>query len=109
DAKELAINYNLLQVWDMMSLYICQNEVLKPDKIDPAPTSYSGPGVGLALTPLGNNTIVLDPYPFDQPSLTTNVIHRRLTQSAFKDTAELQDVYFRTPPQIASFTLVSKH
>jgi hypothetical protein len=27
DSKELAINYNLLQVWDMMSLYICSTEV----------------------------------------------------------------------------------
>jgi hypothetical protein len=41
DAKELAINYNLLQVWDMMSLYICSTEVLKPDKIEPVPMSYS--------------------------------------------------------------------
>jgi hypothetical protein len=49
---------------------------------------------------------VLDPYPFDQPSLTTNVIFRRLPQTKFKDSAELQTVYFKTAPQIASFTLV---
>ena len=107
DAKEFAINYNLLQVWDMMSLYICSTEVLKPDRIEPVPVSYSGAaGVGMTLTPVEANTIALDPYPFDQPSLTTNVIFRRLPQTKFKDSAELQTVYFKTAPQIASFRLV---
>ncbi len=79
DAKELAINYNLLQVWDMMSLYICSTEVLKPDRIEPVPVAYSASaGVALALTPLQSSTIALDPYPFCQPSLTPNVIFRRL-------------------------------
>lgn len=107
DAEELAINYNLLQVWDMMSLYICSNERLKPERIEPAPVSYSGQaGVALALIPLEPHTIALSPYPFDQPSLTANVIFRRLTQSKFKDSAELQSAYFKTAPQIAAFRLV---
>ena len=42
----------------------------------------------------------------DQRSLTTNVIFRRLSQAKFKDSTELQDVYFKTAPQIASFKLV---
>ena len=84
--KELAINYNLLQVWDMISLYVCSNEVLKPDRIEPVPVSYAGAaGVGMTLTPIEAHTIALDPYPFDQPSLTTNVIFRRLQQTKFKD------------------------
>jgi hypothetical protein len=60
----------------------------------------------MTLTPVEPHTIALDPYPFDQPSLTTNMIFRRLPQSKFKDTAELQTVYFRTAPQVASFKLV---
>jgi hypothetical protein len=51
---------------------------------------------------------VLDPYPFDQPSLTTNVIFRRLPQTEFKGSVELQMVYFKTAPQIASFTLMPR-
>lgn len=111
DTNELAINYNLLQVWDMISLYICQNETLTPDTIDPVPTGYSAKHVAMTLTPLGDsdNTVALDPYPFDQAALTTNIIHRRLTQNKFKDQAELQEVYFKTAPQIASFKLVSAH
>jgi len=73
------------------------------------PVAYSGvAGVALTLTPVQSNTIALDPYPFDQPSLTTNVIFRRLRQTKFKDSAELQTVYFKTAPQIASFTLVPR-
>jgi hypothetical protein len=107
DAKALAINYNLLQVWDLLSLYICSTEVLKPDCIEPAPTGYSGAATAMTLTPMQpGTTIALDPYPFDQPALTTNVIFRRLTQTKFQDSAELQEMYFKTPPQIASYTLV---
>jgi hypothetical protein len=107
DTNELAVNYNLLQVWDIISLYICSTEVLKPDKIEPVPVSYSGAaGVAMTLTPVEANTIALDPYPFDQPSLTTSVIYRRLPQAKFKDSAELQAVYFKTAPQIVSFRLV---
>lgn len=107
DSGELATNYNLLQVWDLMSLYICSDESLKKDRIGPVPVSYSGrDGVEMSLSPLEARTIALDPYPFDQTSLTANVLHRRLTQNKFKDTAELQAAYFKTTPQIASFRLV---
>src|SRR5215471_8408442 len=49
DSSELAINYNLLQVWDMMSLYICSNEVLEQDRIEPVPVAYSD-GAAVAMT-----------------------------------------------------------
>ena len=107
DDREIAVNYNLLQVWDMMSLYICSTEVLKPDRIEPVPVAYSGAaGVAMTLTPLPANSIALDPYPFDQATLTTNIIFRRLGQSKFKDSSELQAAYFKTAPQIVSFKLV---
>ena len=34
------------------------------------------------------------------------MIFRRLTQTKFKDSAELQSAYFKTAPQITSFQLV---
>jgi hypothetical protein len=105
--EELAINYNLLQVWDMMSLYICSSERHKPDRIEPVPVSYSGrKGVTMTLTPLDVQAVGIDPYPFDQPHLNANLIYRRLTQSKLKDSAELQSVYFKTEPKIASFRIV---
>jgi hypothetical protein len=107
DANELMTNYTLLQVWDLISLYICSTEVLKPDRIAPVPLGYTGTAsADMTLTPIGTNTVALDPYPFDQPSLTANLIFRRLPQTKFKDETELQTVYFGTAPQIASFRLV---
>ena len=106
DAKQLVTNYTLLQAWDLISLYICSAETFKPDRIAPVPIDYAGAPTEMTLTPTGANTIELDPYPFDQPSLTANLIFRRLTQTKFKDEAELQAVYFGTAPQIASFHLV---
>ena len=110
DAGELTINYKLLQAWDILSLYICSTDRLAKDGIAPVPTAYSGKdGVAVTLTPQEPATIALDPYPFDQPSLTTNVIFRRLRQNTFRDSAELQSVYFRTAPEIASYRLVPAH
>jgi hypothetical protein len=110
DTGELAINYNLLQVWDLMSLYICSDETLAPERIEPVPIRYSDrdrlASLPMTLVPLEARTIALDPYPFDQPSLTANVIFRRLTQNKFDDSAELQSAYFKTAPQVVSFQLV---
>jgi hypothetical protein len=107
DAAAIAINYNLLQVWDLLSLYICSTETLKTETIAPVPVKYAGgEGVGIKLTPREANTIAVDPYPFDQPALTTNLIFRRLKQVPFKDSVELQEAYFKTAPQIASYRLV---
>ena len=42
DADTFGVNFHLLQVWDMISLYICQNETLTPYVIDPVPVGYAG-------------------------------------------------------------------
>ena len=106
DAKRLMTNYTLLQAWDLISLYVCSTETFKPDRIAPVPLGYAGASTEMTLTPTGANTVALDPYPFNQPSLTANLIFRRLTQTKFKDEAELQTAYFGTAPQIDSFHLV---
>jgi hypothetical protein len=107
DAGDRATNYNLLQVWDLLSLYICSTETLKADSIAPVPLGYeNAAGVTMTLTPLESTVIALDPYPFDQPTLTPSVIFRRLKQQKFADEGELQAAYFKTAPQITSFTLV---
>ena len=82
-AHEVAMNYNLLQVWDLLSLYICSNEQHKEHMIEPVPTAYqwSG-GVLLKLTPTAPATIAIDPFPFDQAPLEAAVVYRQLPPSA---------------------------
>lgn len=108
DAKELAKNYHLLQIWDLLSLYICSSERHEKEVIEPVPTSYGdGGAVRMELTPVSPGTVALDPYPFDRPSLTASVIYRRLNRTSFKDDKDLQATYFATAPQIAAFSFVS--
>jgi len=108
DRGEVAVNYSLLQVWDLLSLYICSNERLMPYTIAPAPTRYAGgEGARLALTPVAPSRITIDPYPFDQPELDIGVLHRRLPQSGFRDADDFHTAYFAAAPQLASFTFVA--
>ena len=107
DRHEVAVNYNLLQVWDMLSLYICSNEHLAEHVIAPVPTGYAGgEGARVRLSPTSSR-ITVDPYPFDQPALDIGVVHRRLPRNTFRDADEFQTAYFAAAPQLANFTLVA--
>lgn len=111
DRHEVAVNYNLLQVWDLLSLYICSNEQHKDHVIAPAPTAYAagGSGVALKLTPTSPATIAVDPFPFDQAPLEAAVVYRQLSQSALHDADTFKAAYFGARPQVAVFTFVATH
>jgi hypothetical protein len=106
DGSQLMVNYNLLQVWDMMSLYICSTPSLSPTELGPAPTDYAGNNVILNFQPGADGKISLDPWPFDEPSLTANVVYRRLKVQRFETDSALQEAYFKTPPAVMAFTFV---
>ena len=108
DRQELAINYNLLQVWDLMSLYICSNEHLKECTIEPVPTTYfdGGKGVTMKLVPSSQGRIAASPYPFDGPSLEVSVVFRQLRRDELRDRDSFQAAYFAARPQVANFTFV---
>jgi hypothetical protein len=105
DGHELAVNYHLLQVWDLLSLYICTQEKHKEEAIEPVLTSYAeGAGICLRLSPRSPTRIAVDPFPFDQPSLDLSVIYRRLPESRFQDAHAFEAAYFGAAPQLATFT-----
>jgi len=103
DAHEVAVNYHLLQVWDLLSLYICTQERHKEEVVDPVPTTYSGEGVCMRLQPISSTRILVEPYPFDQAALQLGVVYRRLP-ATFPDAHAFEAAYFEAPPQLASFT-----
>ena len=106
--EQLAINYNLLQVWDLMSLYICSNEQLKECTINPVPTAYSddGKGVAMKLVPSSGARISAAPYPFGRPSLDVSVVFRQLKRDELRDRDSFQAAYFAARPQVANFTFL---
>jgi len=109
DRHEVTVNYNLLQVWDLLSLYICSNEHHKDYVIEPAPTAYSASSgnVALKLTPTAPATISIDPFPFDQAPLEAAVVYRALPPSALHDADAFKAAYFGARPQVAVFTFVA--
>jgi hypothetical protein len=105
DQHEVAVNYQLLQVWDLMSLYLCTQERLKEGAIEPVPTRYvEGEGLCLRLTPLSPGRIAIDPFPFDQSPFKVNVVYRRRPESRFADAHAFEAAYFGAAPQVACFT-----
>jgi hypothetical protein len=105
DADEFAVNFHLLQVWDLLSLWVCCNEVLKEITVAPVPTGYAaGETASVHFKPTASNVISVDPFPFDRPSLLLGVVYRRLPAGEFKDAQAFHEAIFGTSPQIATFT-----
>lgn len=108
DRQEVAVNYNLLQVWDLLSLYICSNDRLEPHAIGPVPMTYANTAsaVTIRLTPAASQTqIDVDPFPFDRSALEVALVYRRLPGSDLHDLDSFHAAYFGAAPQVAVFTL----
>ena len=106
DAAAFAINFHLLQVWDLLSLYLCTGEP-KPDRIEPVPLDRAGRDLRtVTLTPGPDATIAIEPYPFAQRRLTVGYVYRELDRTRFPDQAAFRAAWFGAAPQIKSFTFV---
>jgi hypothetical protein len=108
DLQQLRVNYRLLQVWDLLSLYFsCAPPV--QDYIEPVPTSYrdaDGAGVRLSLNPIGKATIAIDPYPFDVDELRVQLCGRRTKVATFENRDAFVKAYFQAPLELLEWTLV---
>ena len=106
DEGEFWTNYQLLQAFDLISLLLCNKDAVD-DYIEPVPTSYDGrsAAVRLTLKTVAANTIELDPFPLDRPSLRVQLIRRRLDRATFPDVASFREAYFQATPEAIDFTL----
>jgi hypothetical protein len=107
DEEQVRRNYRLIQIWDLLGLYFgCQEPV--DDYMSPVPTREAGPdeGVKMTMTPLGDNRVAFDPYPFDVPNLNVQMTCRRLDQATFANDAEFRRAYFRAPVGLLEYELV---
>lgn len=109
DRSEVEINYQLLQVMDLLSLYLCTSEP-KVEQIGLAPTRYdgaSGAGAMLTLTPASATRIVIDPWPLDVPELEASFVYRHV-KSTFETQEAFRAAYFGAAPQVMSFIFAAK-
>jgi DNA-binding GntR family transcriptional regulator len=98
-------NYDLLQAFDLLSLYVCTadlapapgapvarlTDVLGEIEVPPGPRVIgsvperpSGARLELVLTPTGEGAIAVDPYPFDQDSVELALSARSIPDRAYE-------------------------
>jgi hypothetical protein len=109
DEAEFWTNYQLLQAFDLISLFLCNKDVVD-DYIEPVPTSYDSrsPPAKLALNTVEGNRIAIEPFPFDVNPLRVQLIRRELKRNAFPDAAAFRAAYFQAIPQAVEFTLCGR-
>jgi hypothetical protein len=109
DEAEFWTNYQLLQTFDFISLFLC-NKDLVDDHIEPVPTSYDGktPPARVALKTIEATTIAVDPFPFDVNPLRIQLIRREIDRSVFPDPGAFREAYFKAIPVAIDFTLCSR-
>jgi hypothetical protein len=108
DEAEFWTNYQLLQTFDFISLFLCNKDVVD-DVIEPVPTSYGGktPPTRLSLKTVAGTTIALDPFPFDVDPLRVQLVRREIDRSVFPDPGAFREAYFKAIPVAIDFTLRS--
>ena len=108
DRAQVLVNYQLLQMLDLLSLYLCTSEP-RADRLDFVPTSYAGngrDGVVLTLTPHGDGRIAVTPYPFDQPAVQAAFVYRHLPAQDHASNEDFRRAYFGAAPNVMTFTFV---
>jgi hypothetical protein len=106
DAREVRVNYRLLQFWDLLSLYFCTRPPVD-QYIEPVPRTYGEEqNARVTLKVISAHEVAIDPYPFDVPALPVDVIHRRLPRTRFASEAEFRAAYYQAPFEIQHFELV---
>lgn len=90
----LAANVRLLQVWDYLSLLLCMSAVNEQTYED-VPFDYETRGV-LQIGAGGQRSMVIDPYPLDQP-LTLWIEARQVIGAPFGADMELQAALASVP------------
>lgn len=107
DRQQLRVNYRLLQVWDLLSLYFSCSDPVE-DYIEPVPTSYrekEGEGVRISMKPLGNATVAIDPYPFARDELRIQLAGRRMKVATFDHRDAFVKAYFQAPLELLEWSL----
>jgi hypothetical protein len=107
DREEFAINYHLLQVWDLLSLYICSNAVLKDQVLEFVPSGYGKrEAARMSLAPRDGDRIAIEPYPFVVRPLKVGYVYKHLATHEFASEAAFLDAYYAAVAQTRLFEFI---
>jgi len=102
--SRLWCNYELLQVWDVLSLTFGTTESPGETTIEDVPTA-PGEEVTMTVKPLGDAEFELDPYPFDESPLTVSVPARTVPKGDYDTEDDLCRAYYAGEYETVEFTL----
>jgi len=107
----LWFNYRLLQVFDLLSLYFCCDDddgSMREVTLGGVPVDYgSAAGAEVHLTPAGESTVKMAPYPLDESPLQVSVLARRMAPITGFSEADVREAYYRSPRHLLSWELVA--
>ncbi|SRR5579875_231813 len=108
DAAELRHNYSLLQVWDLLGLYFCCQDV-GDDFIEPVPTKYSSngnAGIKMTMHAESKTRVAFSPYPFDVRPLKVQLRLKHLAGTTFDGDRAFRKSFFQAQNETIEFELI---
>jgi hypothetical protein len=103
DTRSLWRDYTLLQVFDLLSLYLC-GAAAQEHTLKQVPTANGFAEVH--FKPLGEGRLAVQPYPFRPEPTYASVTTYLVPDRAYTSDKEFQDAYARAHEQVLSFELV---
>jgi hypothetical protein len=107
DRTEFAINYHMLQVWDLLSLYLCGGK-REAQTFEPVPTGYDGSaeqGIRLTVTPIDGDRLSIAPYPLDVRPFRVCYAYKHVLGD-FPSEAAFLEAYYAAVPKPKYFEFV---
>jgi hypothetical protein len=100
-------HFRLLQANDNLSLLTCV-DFQQPANLLHALPLRSGRHAPVKVSKAGSRHFVLDPYPFDEPSITFRFPARHIIGKIFSSAAELQEAFAAAPVEMLSVTVSAR-
>lgn len=90
--RRLWTQYEWLQIWDRLSLFVCLNDLAKPaqDRLGPTPVAVDGPALDLVVRGTGGGVVTVAPYPFAAPAVEVSVPARLIPDRPYQSAEDLR-------------------
>jgi hypothetical protein len=62
----------------------------------------------MQMTPVGERSVVFDPYPFDEAPLRVQLACKRLPETQYSSTAAFREAYFKAPNGLIEYEIRPK-
>ncbi len=104
---QLKRNHYIIQAMDRISLALCCDQVpaAQVENMVPRPGEAA---ITLSLTRADDTTLIVDPWPFDAPSLSVSVPYRAVAARAYANERELQAAYDAAAVEQLALTVKSR-